>query len=188
MNLKAMNMFLSEDNIKRHLEHLRTMRFRYSIIEKSFPALKGKNAKEILRMNMNKDLKDEAISLLRYIKAHECFFDSFTELPKRCDRVIKHYASREKFIYDLYTECKEREYGFLYIFPDRYGIPRYSFSTDGDGAFIIYEPTLAIDMYEHTYFNDYGFSKDKFLRAALEYLDLERLSTTLDKKEEKGYN
>ena len=30
-------MFLSEDNIKRHLEHYRTQKLRLSIIEKSFP-------------------------------------------------------------------------------------------------------------------------------------------------------
>lgn len=182
-----MNMFLSEDNIKRHLEHLRTLRLRYSILEKSFPELMGKEIKEILRMNIDKGLKDEALSLLRNIKSHECYFDSFTELPKRSDEVIRYYASREKFLYDLFCEGKEKEYGFLFVYIDKYGIARYSFSTLNDGAYLRYEPILAVDMYEHAYFNDYGFSKDKYLKSALEYLDLERLSP-LDKRKEKGYN
>ena len=49
MNLNAMNLFLSEENIKRHLEHLRTQKLKYSILEKSVPELKGKSIKEILR-------------------------------------------------------------------------------------------------------------------------------------------
>lgn len=176
-----MNMFLSKDNIKRHLEHLRTLRLRYSIIEKSFPELKGKMIKEILRMSIDKDLKDEALSLLRNIKSHECYFDSFTELPKRSDEVIRHYSSREKFLYDLFTEGKEKEYGFLFVYIDKYGIVRYSFSTQNDGAYLRYEPILAVDMYEHAYFNDYGFAKEKYLKTALEYLDLDMLSP-LDKR------
>ena len=65
---------------------------------------------------------------------------------------------------------------------DKYGIPRYSFSTWDDGAFLRYEPVLAVDMYEHAYFNDYGFEKEKYLRTSLEYLDLERLASALDNK------
>lgn len=188
MNLKAMNMFLSEDNIKRHLEHLRTLRLKYSIIEKSFPEFKGKGIKEILRMNINKDLKDEALSLLRSIRAHEIFFVSFTELPKRPDGVMRHYLSRERLLYELFNAGKERVCGFLFLYLDKYGIPRYSFSAWDDGAFLRYEPILAVDMYEHAYFSDYGFAKEKYLHSALEYLDLERLSVTLDNRKEKGYN
>lgn len=182
MNLKAMNMFLSEDNIKRHLEHLRRLRLRYSIVEKSFPELKDKNIKEILRLNINKDLKDEVISLLRSIRAHEIYFDSFSELQKRSELLLRHYSSKEKFLYDLFTEAKEGMCGFLFVYLDKYGIPRYSFSTWDDGAFLRYEPVLAVDMYEHAYFNDYGFEKEKYLRTSLEYLDLERLASALDNK------
>ena len=183
MNLKAMNMFLSEDNIKRHLEHLRTQKLRFSIIEKSFPEIKRKEMNEIVRLNISKDVKDEALSLLGYIKAHECFFDSFTEIPKRSDEIMKHYASRESFIYNLYTAAKDKKYGFLFVYKDKYGIPRFVFSEENEGAFLRYEPLLAIDLYEHVYFNDYGFAKDKYLRSALEYFDLERLKSAIDKSE-----
>ena len=168
--------------MKRHLDYLRGCRLRYSILEKSFPELKGKGSAEIVRMNIKRDLKDEALSLLWYIKAHERFFDSFCDRQQRAERLSGHYLSREKFLYNLFLEAKEREAGFLFIYLDKYSIPRYSFSTVNDGAFIIYEPILAVDLYEHAYFNDYGFKRDRYLRSALEYLDLERLNTTLDKK------
>ena len=77
------------------------------------------------------------------------------------------------------AEAKEREYGFLFVYLDKYGIPRCRFSTATDGAFINYEPILALDLYEHAYFNDYGFNRDRYLRSALEYLDLERLNSDI---------
>ena len=175
MNLKAMNMFLSEDNIKRHLEHLRTYRLKLSILEKSLPELKGKTMTEIIRSSFSREIKDEALRLIWYIKAHECFFDSFSESPKRSEALIKHYSSREKLVYELYIEAMEREHGFLFVYMDR-GVPKTSFMTSGDRAFLRFSPILALDLYEHTYFSDYGFAKDKFLRSALMYLDTGKLN------------
>ena len=174
-----MNMFLSEGNVRRHLDHLRTMRLRYSIIEKSLPDIKGRSAEEIIKMNLGREIKDEILSLLWYIRSHECFFDSFTDGPERAKVRLKHYCSREKLIYDLYTEAKEKKYGFLYLYRDRSGVVRYRFAEQNDGAFINYQPMLAIDLYEHAYFNDYGFNKEAFLKGALEYLDLARLNENI---------
>ena len=176
MNFDAMNMFLSEGNVRRHLDHLRTMRLRYSIIEKSLPEIKGRSAEEIIRLGLGREIKDEILSLLWYIRSHECFFDSFTDRTERAKIRLRHYSSRERLIYDLYTPAKENYHGFLYIYRDRYGVVRYHFTDENDGAFISYQPILAIDLYEHAYFNDYGFNKDAFLKGALEYLDLARLN------------
>ncbi len=184
MNLKAMNMFLSEENIKRHLGHLRTHRLKLSILEKSLPELKGKNMSQIIRSSLPRDVKDEALRLHWYIKAHECFFDSFCEAPLKCEAINKHYSSRERFVYDLFLEATKREYGFLFVYIDR-GVPRVSFATPEDKAFIKFEPILALDLYEHTYFADYGFEKNRFLRSALMYFDTGRLrqDICLDNKE-----
>ena len=42
MDPKAQNSFLSEANIKEHLSYLKTLKNKFSIIEKSYPELKGK--------------------------------------------------------------------------------------------------------------------------------------------------
>nr|MBE6545613.1 hypothetical protein [Oscillospiraceae bacterium] len=175
MNLKAMNMFLSEDNIKKHLEHLRNEKLKYSILEKSVPELKGKSINEISRANLSRDIKEEALRLLWYIRSHETFFDSFTVNPKRSETVEKHSSSRERLVYDIFLQAKDREYGFLYVYADKQGAPRIAVSDYNEGVYLRYEPILSIDLYEHTYFSDYGFSKDKFLRNALMYLDTGRL-------------
>ena len=175
MDLKAMNMFLSEDNIKRHLEHLRNYRLKLSILEKSLPELKGKAMSEIIRTGFSRDIREEALRLIWYIKSHECFFDSFTESPKRSDRLAKAYSSREKFVYDLYLEAKDRDFGFLYVYLDR-EMPKILFMSDWDRSFMKIKPLLALDLYEHTYFTDYGFAKDRFIRSALMYLDTGKLN------------
>ena len=175
MNLKAMNMFLSEDNIKKHLEHLRNQKLRYSILEKSVPELKGKTINEIYRMPLSRDIKDEALCLLWYIRSHETFFDSFTDHPKKSETVEKNFSSRERLIYDIFLKAKEKNCGFLYVYNDRQGLTRITFSEKNDGAYLSFEPALCIDLYEHTYFSDYGFKKESFLRGALGYLDTGRL-------------
>ncbi len=183
MNVEPMRSFLSEANIKRHLEHLRQTKLRYSIMEKSLPQLCGKTICELVRLNIDRDAKDEAISLLFYIKAHECFFDSFADRQGIAGEQGG-YPAREKFLYDLYSEAIKRDHCFLFIFRDRHGSYKWTFSDGDDGAFIRYEPLLAIDLYEHSYFLDYGFEKKMYLRNALAYLRL----SALDNRDGKGYN
>ena len=175
MNVKAMNMFLSEENIKRHLEHLRTHKLKLSILEKSQPELKGKDINEISKMSINRDIREEALNLIWYIKSHECFFKSFCQVQLKSECVLKYFSSREKFLYDLSVEAKEHDHGFLYVYLDRRGVPRTSFLAEPSGAFLKFTPILALDLYEHTYFLDYGFMKDKFISNALIYLDVGKL-------------
>lgn len=184
MNINAMNLFLSDSSIKRHFEHLREERLRYSILEKSCPELKGRSISEIVRLNISKEIKDEAVSKLRYIKSHECFFNSFAEHQVISENTVKQYKSKERLLYEIYSESVERNYGFMYIYLDKQGNIKWSFEEEGDGSFLCFNPVLALDLFEHTYFLDYGFEKKLFLRNALAYLNL----SSLDKKREKGYN
>lgn len=176
MNFEAMNLFLSEGNIKRHFEHLREKRLCYSILEKSLPELRERSINEITRLNIDRGVKDEAISLLWYIKSHECFFDSFS-INQNMVNISR--ISAEKLLYEIYTEAMKMDHGFLFITLDKHRTPRLMFSDGNDGAFIKYKPILALDLYEHTYFFDYGFDKRRFLQNAIKYLNI----SSLDKME-----
>ena len=171
MNVSGMNLFLSEDCIKKHLEHLHTMKLKYSILEKSISNLSGKEIVNILKMRIGREEKEEAIKLLTYIKSHECFFSSFTDSPK----IIKCGAlSSEKIAYEIFTEAKDKDYGFIYIYKDKEQIKTY-YSREGYGAFYRITPILTLDLYEHTYFSDYGFNKNAFLKGAIAHLDFSKL-------------
>lgn len=175
MDYSGMNMFLSTDNIKRHYEQLKTMKLRFSILEKSLPQLEGREMGEIMRMKIDKELKNEALSLLWNIKSHELFFLSFTDIQSGSKRILKRFSSKEKFLYDLLMASFEKEYGFLYIFLNKKDEIVYHFANSFDGAFVKYVPILALDLYEHTYFSDYGFDKRRFLTNALAHLNLSSL-------------
>ena len=148
MNFKALNTFLSEENIRRHEEYLNSLRLKLSILEKSDPTV----------MRIGSQIRREVAELALEIKSHEKFFDSFC-LDQR--------TGHEQIKYEIYCQAMRREYGFLYIYYDR-GI---KLSFDMPRA----EKCLCIDLYEHCYFLDYGFKKDKFLKNCISHLDLARL-------------
>ena len=175
MDYSVMTEFLSEDNIKKHLEYLRDLKLRLSILEKSLPQLKDKAIGDIARLPIDRLAKAEAVKLKNEILSHEVFFNSFTESNGKCEWIKKYYSSREAFLYELFVEAMATDGQFLYVYKDRHGSPAYSFSVDSPDVFIRYQPLLAMDLYEHTYFADYGFKKDKFLRSALERFDLRKL-------------
>ena len=175
MNTSNMNSFLSEGNIKRHLEHLRTLRLQYSILLKSYPELIGREIKDSLRLCSDKGVRSDLQKLYFNIKSHELFFDSFYPVECRSVDRIPGYSSPDSFLYDLLCLAKEEQYGFAFAFADTRGDIKIALSNGDDGAFIRYTPLLALDLYEHSYFNDYGFDKERYVRAALTKLDISRL-------------
>lgn len=177
MNTRAMNIFLSEENINRHLDYFRRLKLKYSILEKSFPFLTSKSLGEVASCNLNRADKFEVMNLLWEIYAHECYFNSFTSQPQRCDKIKAFYSSQDRFVYELYDMSKEQNSGFLFVYLDGKGKPSASISNKPDGAFVKYLPVLALDLCEHSYFADYGFKKDKYIRSALTYFDLSKLNS-----------
>ena len=172
MNFEAMNMFLSAENIKKHLEHLRTLRLKYSVLEKSVPEIAKRDILEISKLRISSQIREEATRLLWNIRSHELFFDSFTDRPTWTNKEI----SREKLMYDILQMSYDKDYGFIYIYNDRNGRIKISHSIEYDGAFVTYTPGLCIDVCEHVYFCDYGFKKDRYVGGALSYLNTGKLT------------
>lgn len=175
MEFNSLRLFLSEENIKRHVDHVNTVRLKYSILEKSEPSIVGKSMYEISKMNISSDIKCEAINLLRYIRSHRVYFESFCEKSGKSDALIKSYASKESFLYSLYELARKETSGFLYVYKDRHGKVFASIDSNDIGAFIKRQPILAIDLFEHSYFCDYYFNKERYLRSALSHLNISKL-------------
>ena len=172
MNINIMNRFLSEENIKKHLEYLRTLRLKYSVLLKSVPSLDGASMIEVARLSVERKVREEALELLWNIKSHELFFNSFADkqIWERKD------MSKERLLYDVLTLSYDRSHGFIYLYNDKKGNIKISHTECYDGAFVTYEPLLCIDICEHAYFNDYGFKKDRYVSGALSYLNTGKLS------------
>ena len=156
-----------------HAEELSRMKLRYSVLEKSVPAISGAEIKELLHQRLPRDVKKEALEALGAIKAHELYFSSFAEGICRCDKIKARYTSENAFLYDLMREALRFGEGFCFLMIGRGGVYHLLTKTPFE-AFVLPNatPILALDLYEHAYFIDYGFEREEYLKRALSHWNL----------------
>ena len=171
MNFEGLNCFLSEDNIRRHREFLNTARLKLSILTKSDGRLKGITLGEAKRLRGDRSLREELCSLLWCINSHEAYFDSFRVNPYVDPRKK---SISEKLLYDIYSLGMNRDYGFICISAEGDNV-KLSFSDGNNRLDNFDDKILCLDLYEHAYFLDYGFNKDKYLKNAISHLDIGRV-------------
>ena len=167
---------LSEEAINLHLEYLRSLKLRYSILEKSIISIKNKTPIEISRQKMKTKDKSDTLYLLGEVILHDVFFSSFGPSEYRSSDIVRSsYGSEAMLFHRLFSEGMKTPYGFLAIYSDGEKICTAS-SCDFLKLTLPKTPDLAIDLCEHAYFSDYGFDKEKYLLTAISHLDLSRLS------------
>ncbi len=174
----ALRTFLSNENIQMHKEHLRNLRLKYSILEKSIPILKGAAPYEISHLKIKRSDREEALRLKCDIVSHEIYFESFTDKYAPSPVVCEHYGSENAFIYEAYKTARGKTSGFMYITLASAKRPIIYFSDEFDIFALKYIPILALDLCEHAAFYDYGFEHDKYIENALAHLNLVKLSKT----------
>jgi superoxide dismutase len=167
--------FISLTNYELHREHLRQLRLKASIFEKSYPEITGKSCKEILKLPIKRQERKAAAALFADVNAHELYFSSFSQSNPHSQKVQAAFGSEANFIYRLTREA-ECCRGFLFVSIDRRGTPVISAFDEPILAFLSDNtPILAVDLCEHAYFYDYFFNRDAYLRAALSRLDLSKI-------------
>ena len=191
MDCSTMRLFLSDENIKSHFDYINKQKLRFSILQKSCSELNSCCYKEIYRKKLPFDIKKQALTLICDIKTHELFFNSFSQPRYICKNIKRYFSSQDRLIYEMLSLAREVDYGFIFVCLDKAGKPIICSGENKTDIFIKYEPILAIDLYEHVYFKDYGFNKEKYLSNALGYLNLKILDDrllSLDNQGKKGYN
>lgn len=175
MNTEAMTKFLSRESISAHVEHLKNEQAKYRVLEKSIDGLNGKTISEISRISLPREEKAEIMKANVYIQAHKCYFSSFTEEPKPSSLVRKYYGSEDNLCYELFLLSREASQDFILISLDGRGRLKVTTLSECPYEPLYYDVRLALDLYEHSYFSDYGFNRDNYVRSALASLDLSRL-------------
>lgn len=141
--------FVSGESLRIHKEHLSALRMK----------------KEIC--TTQKEREDLAVQ----IRSHELYFSSFRRERVPCERVRAGYRSENDFCFELSEYAQHQRFGFLYIYP----MARYPFVGFGTEEKNLARAALALDLWEHAYFLDYGFDYISYLKAALSHLDFSRL-------------
>ncbi len=174
--------FLSKENILMHKGFLKNSKLLYSVFEKSYPRLKGLSAAEINRLNISANLKKEAIEKKTNIEVHELFFNSFSEKRVRCPEICASYGSEANFLYEIEKSANEIEdSAFIVIYVTSNKEPAFYCGKRFSNLFIKAYPCLAVDLWEHAYFTDYGFDRKKYIRSALSYLDFSKITDFIKK-------
>ncbi len=166
--------FLSDEAVRLHKEYLQNLKLRYSVLTKSVPQLVGKNIKDVKWLKIKKEDKRQAEELLGNILAHELYFNSFSHEVRQSRCVSALFGSEASFLYEVYLDLKEQPSGFLLIYKES-GAIKYVTSDEPWVYFIRIAPLLAVDLYEHAYFLDWGFDRDGYIKGALSRLDLSKL-------------
>ena len=129
--------FVSAEALALHKEHLSALRTRKDICTE----------------------KKAADSIACEISAHTLYFNSFRRDRVPCPRIKSGYGSENRFCYVLLEYALTVRYGFLYIYP-KSGFPYVGF---GNEEKHLSRAALAIDLWEHAYFLDYGFDKNRYI-------------------------
>ena len=175
MEKEAMRYFLSEDNINRHIGYLKDLGLKYSILVKSEPLLEGKKPWEIRSLKINRAVKCEAISYINEMTLHKVYFSSFSEISGKCEKIRKIFTSKEGLSHKIYEMTKDKHYGFIYIIINNSSMPEILFCNDFNEIIMTHEPVLALDLCEHSYFADYSFNRERYIKNALQYFNYNRL-------------
>ena len=169
MDENAMRSFLSERNLNLHREYIENCRLRLSILEKSGFQIANKSYFELCGMR-NCEAKAEILKLVGEIYRHELYFGSYGIGGENCGCLKERYGSVAGFLYEVEKTAMREEGGFILVYFDG------SSAVIGHSSRELHRkygaPKLAIDLAEHAYFLDYGFDKERYVRAAVSHLKL----------------
>ncbi len=175
MVTENMLLFLSKDSLLEHIEYAKSIRLQISIIEKSYPGIYEKSFREIMNSKIPKECKLELKNKYVEYLSHELYFKSFAKNDKPCPNIKEYFSSENGFCYEMLEFAKKKKCGFVYVVKDRKSGVKILHSSDINTPFLNYTPLLALDLDEHSYFADYGFKREDYLRAAISHLDLSLL-------------
>ena len=174
--------FISEENRKIHEKYLRELKLKMSIFEASYPQISGKGCREILRADFRRVERERAALLRAEIMAHEIFFTSFQLSSGRSIKVCKGWGSEANFLYRIMCDAKEYRDGFIFVYLDGLNNVKYNITNDILRQFMIFNPILAVDICEHSYFLDYLFDRDEYIKNALSGLNLSKIEKHIEKR------
>ena len=142
--------FISQESLALHKEHLSSLRAQKGLCT---------SVREAERIEKN-------------VLAHELYFSSFRRERVPCPRIKEGYHSENRFCFALMEYAGSLQNVFLFIYPMVH-FPYVGFDTNEKH---LSRAVLAVDLWEHAYFLDYGFDRESYLRAALSHLDFSKLA------------
>ena len=172
---EGMLLFLSKESISEHIEYMYKIKAEISIIEKSLPGICAKSFAEIMKSKIDFECKKELKEKYTDYLSHKLYFDSFALNDRPGPEIKRYYSSEDSFCYEMLEKSKSARGGFMYVTKEKRRGIRILHSSESKDMFLRCSPLLALDLEEHSYFRDYGFKRELYLRAAISRLNLSLL-------------
>lgn len=167
--------YLSEENRRAHLFYRNTLAARLSLWKKCFPKRASLTTVALLTAPLSKG-EEEGRAVAAELLLHDVAFSSAAVPRREVSRdLLGGYASDAGLRYAMREAAGDVRDGFLCVGTDRRGRVSFCFHSFPWRTLTV-PPTLAVDLAEHAYFYDYGFSRERYLAAAIAALDLSKLS------------
>ena len=167
--------FLSNESVTKHKTYLNELKL------KSYPEIANKSIATVYRSPLSRRQKEYAFALLSEIKLHEIYFHSFSDVFTPCPFVVNSFGSEANFLYEVAALATDKKTGFIVITCDKQRGVDF-FLDEGFTSPDFYENAiLAVDLWEHAYYDDYGFDRKKYLTRALSCLDFNKINVFLEK-------
>ena len=170
--------FVSEENYAKHKAEVEKRRLRLHVLEKSCPEAPRLDAAGIMRRQRRIPDAVSMASLRADVDLHRLYFDSFSErvmIPSTAARSF--FGSEAALLSSMLREGMKLAYGFVCLVRDKRGVLSVRAASDILEMYNGAVPMLAVDLCEHAYYADYGFDKERYLKAALPHLRLNVLDT-----------
>ena len=164
--------FLSSRALKMHKEYLKDIKLKINVFLKSYPLAVGQDIKKIKSLRILPSERETLFRLRCEEYLHELYFSSFRACGERSEKIAREYGSEASFLYRLMRESDGR-YGYIIIYTDK-SKPKY-YRGNEFNILLKIDPLLVVDLCEHAYFLDYGFDREKYLRYALNSLNLSKI-------------
>lgn len=164
--------FISEKNLALHKEQVGRDILRLGILERSVPEIAAATPRELSRIRVRGIDMHAAAELKASILLHRIFFGSFSDKAFSPSAAIRQRFGSERALCELLLrEGLEKRIGFAALLKSDRGLSAAA-SESALELFSLGEPLLAVDLWEHSYYGDFGFDKEAYLRAALSHLKL----------------
>lgn len=160
---------ISESALDMHKEHVRDLKLKLSILEKSYPELAASECRDIMRSRSK--YKREAVFLKCEIKMHELYFSSFGEGYQRSFKIKEQFGSESEFLYEVLCGARDKRCDYILVSLTKREAVALNF---GGSELLLTDgvPLFCVDLCEHAYFLDFGFQREEYLKRVLPYLNL----------------
>ena len=132
-------------------------------------------------------LKQSEVSVMNAVQFHEMYFGNMAQSIKMSSYVEEHlvdaFKKKSSWEEDFFA-CGMSAKGWVVLGYDKVDKKLINVTSDAHDIYVVnVDPLLVMDMYEHSYFIDFGSSKGKYIEFFMDNINWETVANRLTEAE-----